>query len=173
MTNERPIQWKTIERHIACVCERVWRAAMIIAHSTIPYSNPPEAAQSATVTHLGLLSGPIRYLEKHVRLSLLHRQSLCIKLNFCSGRLLLFDVCVSELLFPAVHRLLHSQFTGHVDAQDGWCAQIQLSLFQLRSISSDYFWHYQHKQSTVPCKTPRLCWTFTIWSKTHPNAIRI
>ena len=133
----------------------------------------PVAAQSATVTHLGLLSGPIRYLEKHVRLSLLHRQSLCIKLNFCSGRLLLFDVCVSELLFPAVHRLLHSQFTGHVDAQDGWCAQIQLSLFQLRSISSDYFWHYQHKQSTVPCKTPRLCWTFTIWSKTHPNAIRI
>ena len=60
MTNERPIQWKTIERHIACVCERVWRAAMIIAHSTIPYFNPPEAAPPPTTARRGNFYLPAR-----------------------------------------------------------------------------------------------------------------
>ena len=75
------------------------------------------AASSATVTHLSLLSGPIRHLETHVRLSLLHRQSLCIQLNFWSGRLLFLDVCVSELLFSC-----SSQSAPQSVQRPGWCA---------------------------------------------------
>ena len=60
MTNERPIQWKTIERHIACVCERVGRAAMIIAHPTIQRSNPPEAAPPPITARRGNFYLPAR-----------------------------------------------------------------------------------------------------------------
>ena len=48
-------------------------------------------------------------------------------------------MCVFQIYcFPAAHSLPHSQSSGQVGAQDGWCAQNPLSLFQMRSSSSTF-----------------------------------